>query len=261
MFSSRFFLRASGAALALGAIAACSSATPESSESSSEAYVLKQRCPPGYSWVTDIGAYGKTIGSCELDPPPEGDAPLPTPASIFTAASNGDPSLGDSCVVNDPYAPPTNLQALGCTRGILIDNAVVFACPATATIPQQRIGLVNQSLVPQGNCYDSTGWQNVNLDYTVAGGCEATLLVKAPGPDGNATFHSKCLGSPLPGWQLVVDAVMDVHKCFIGGLAWNPGNVPPGPLNATYIAPDISILPSSSCNSGCIPVSQPPCMQ
>jgi hypothetical protein len=260
MFSSRFFLRASGAALALGAIASCSSSAQDGATSSGEAIT---RCPPGYSWQTDIGLNGKLVGSCVQDDPSNGTPP--TPPSILTAtlavpAANATLYPNDTCGTIDAYAPPSNLAWLGCTRGISIDGQIVFACPSAATIPFDLLYLVDQTKVGQGACYDTLGGRNPNLDYTLdatKGGCEATL-VRTNG------FDSKCLGSPKPGWNLVIDAILDVAQCpappDAGNASWNPGVQPPGPIGSTtYIAPNIPI--SSSCNSGCVPLTKPPVAQ
>jgi hypothetical protein len=188
-------VHASALLIVAACAAACSSAPDGTGEpaaqSTEQALSGRPTCAKGYIAVSqgwDTLPNGQPIQSwaCEAN----------ATAGVHAATYAGTPASGYSDTCGSTAVPTPASLPLTCTLGTIIDGQYFFACPAGIALPQAPLGLVNT---------------NETCTPPVLGDtCESVTVV--------TSLVSNCLGSPVAGWELVVDALDAVHHDD-GGMA------------------------------------------
>lgn len=205
MKSLRAFVRAASGAVGLGLIAGCAAATSESTSgegasAAAESALATLHCPAGYELITvqpgDPLVNGKSqycafVGGAGFSIT---TVTQPLPAGTFIPTS--------TCPLGDVAIPPA-LSGLGCTLGRYDAGRVIFACPSPLPPNTQLpatlgLDLFNGAPLPAcpgkvtvSGSGPSTMWE-----------CEETMSL------AGLPVTLDCFGEPLPGWQLVLDGVV-----------------------------------------------------
>jgi len=204
--------------LILASCAAGCSSTPAgtgepAARSTEQALAGRPTCAKGYVAVSqgyDTLPNGQPIESwaCEAD----------ETAGVHASAYAGTPASGYSDTCGSVAVPtPASLPST-CTLGTIIDGQYFFACPTGTAVPPGPLGLVGAD----GTCTPPVLGDN----------CERVVVVTA--------LASNCLGSPVTGWEFIVDT-LDVVDHFDGGTGGCSGSGCGG-----------------SCPGGCAIIQQPP---
>jgi hypothetical protein len=186
--------RLSAVVAALAVFVGCSSAV-ESTGSSADAIT---KCGDGYLPQVGQRANGAPFSYC-------------APYTIDLATNQSLSTKVNVCGSNQ-VAVPSWLSGLNCTLGMVVDGAIVWACPTTSLHPvvfQQNLHVFYVLPERTGLLTSTFGWctaaqpdgTQAARSFSQAGTCEEIYV--------ELWIDTSCFGAPNDGFSLVVDALAD----------------------------------------------------